>query len=75
MRFVVDVQGKMSGGMILTYYPKEGDELPTARIGDKISASGNLKLLTNYNNPGQIDGGTLDKKKKTCYIIGGLSIV
>ncbi|MBQ7493509.1 MAG: ComEC/Rec2 family competence protein, partial [Selenomonadaceae bacterium] len=58
MRFVVDVQGKMSGGVILTYYPKNGDELPAARIGDKISAQGNLKLLTNYNNPGQIDGVT-----------------
>ena len=58
MRFVVDVQGKMSGGLILTYYPKDGDELPAARIGDKISARGNLKLLTNYNNPGQIDGVT-----------------
>ena len=55
VRFVVDVQGNMSGGLILTYYPKDGDALPTARIGDKISARGNLKLLTNYNNPGQID--------------------
>ena len=44
--------------MILIYYPKEGEELPTARIGDKISAGGNLKLLTNYNNPGQVDGVT-----------------
>ncbi|MBQ4404971.1 MAG: ComEC/Rec2 family competence protein, partial [Selenomonadaceae bacterium] len=58
MRFVVDVQGKMSGGVILTYYQKNVDELPAARIGDKISAQGNLKLLTNYNNPGQIDGVT-----------------
>ena len=55
VRFVVDVQGNMSGGLILTYYPKDGDALPTARIGDKVSARGNLKLLTNYNNPGQID--------------------
>ncbi|MBD3878734.1 MAG: DNA internalization-related competence protein ComEC/Rec2 [Quinella sp. 1Q5] len=55
LRFVVDVQGNMSGGLILTYYPKDGEQLPTARIGDKISARGNLKLLTNYNNPGQID--------------------
>ena len=58
MRFVVDVQGEMCGGIILTYYAKENEELPTARIGDKISASGNLKLITNYNNPGQIDGVT-----------------
>ncbi len=66
VRFVVDAEtikakGKeqeISGGLILTYYPKAGEEIPTARIGDKISASGNLKLLTNYNNPGQIDGVT-----------------
>ncbi len=58
MRFVVDVQGEMQGGLILTYYPKENEQLPTARIGDKISASGNLKLLHNYNNPGQIDSVT-----------------
>ena len=55
LRFVVDVQGNMSGGLILTYYPKDGEQLPAARIGDRISARGNLKLLTNYNNPGQID--------------------
>ena len=63
LRFVVDAESiklkgseeKISGGLILTYYPKDGESLPTARIGDKISASGNLKLLTNYNNPGQID--------------------
>ena len=66
MRFVVDAESikikgateKISGGLILTYYPKDGEELPTARIDDKISATGNLKLLTNYNNPGQIDGVT-----------------
>lgn len=66
VRFVVDVQSvklkgaeqKISGGLILTCYPKTGEELPAARIGDKISAGGNLKLLTNYNNPGQIDNVT-----------------
>lgn len=66
VRFVVDAQSlklkgaeeKISGGLILTYYPKTGEEIPTARIGDKISAGGNLKLITNYNNPGQIDGVT-----------------
>ena len=66
VRYVVDAETikikgaeeKICGGLILTYYPKEGEEFPTARIGDKISASGNLKLLTNYNNPGQIDGVT-----------------
>ena len=66
VRFVVDAdsikaKGKeqeICGGLILTYYPRVGEEIPTARIGDKISVSGNLKLLTNYNNPGQIDGVT-----------------
>ncbi|MBR0261252.1 MAG: ComEC/Rec2 family competence protein [Selenomonadaceae bacterium] len=50
-----DTEQKIRGGLILTYYPKENETLPTARIGDKISAGGNLKLLHNYNNPGQID--------------------
>lgn len=66
VRFVVDTESikiggaekKISGGLILTYYPKADEILPTARIGDKISAGGNLKLLHNYNNPGQIDGVT-----------------
>ena len=66
VRFVVDAEAikirgateKICGGLILTYYPRAGEELPTARIGDRISAGGNLKLLTNYNNPGQIDNVT-----------------
>ena len=66
VRFIVDAESikvngaekKISGGLILTCYPKENEPLPTARIGDKISAGGNLKLLTNYNNPGQIDNVT-----------------
>lgn len=66
MRFIVDVQTakingaeqKISGGLILTYYPKSDDEIPAARIGDKISADGNLKLISNYKNPGQIDSVT-----------------
>ena len=66
VRFVVDVQTvkvkgelqKISGGLVLTAYPKAGEQIPTARIGDKISASGNVKRITNYNNPGQIDGVT-----------------
>ncbi len=55
VRFVVDVAGDMQGGLILTYYPKPGETLLAARIGDKISAGGNLKLISNYKNPGQID--------------------
>ena len=66
VRFVVDAESinlkgaeqEISGGLILTYYPKTDEEIPAARIGDKIFARGNLKLLSNYNNPGQIDGVT-----------------
>ncbi|MBE8954608.1 MAG: DNA internalization-related competence protein ComEC/Rec2 [Quinella sp. 2Q5] len=63
VRFVVDAKAikingawqKISGGLILTHYPTDGDALPDVRIGDKISAGGKVKLLHNYNNPGQID--------------------
>ncbi len=66
VRFVVDAEAikvknsaqNISGGLILTSYHKAGEKFSTARIGDKISASGNLKLLTNYKNPGQIDNVT-----------------
>ena len=66
VRFVVDAktiklkdaEKKICGGLILTCYPNDGEPLPAARIGDKIFFGGNLKLLTNYNNPGQIDGVT-----------------
>lgn len=66
VRFVVDaekiklkgIEQLISGGFILTYYPKSGEIIPNVQIGDKISTNGNLKLLHNYNNPGQIDGVT-----------------
>ncbi len=65
MRLIVDVESikmkgdniPISGAIILTAYNADGIFEP-ARIGDKVSAEGNLKLLTNYNNPGQIDGVT-----------------
>ena len=65
MRLIVDVESvKMkgddvpaSGAMILTTYNRDG-VFESARIGDRVSAEGNLKLLTNYKNPGQIDGVT-----------------
>ena len=62
MRLIVDVETvklkgvdtPTSGAIILTAYNRENNfELP--RIGDKVSADGNLKLITNYKNPGQID--------------------
>lgn len=61
-RFTVEVEtvqiGKQkfsaSGAMILNSYR---ENIP-ANIGDKISAVGNLKFITNYKNPGQIDNVT-----------------
>ena len=72
VRFVVDAQTvkvkgelqKVSGGFVLTVYPRTVEEIPTARIGDNISASGNLKMITNYGNPGQIDGATRMKSNE-----------
>ncbi|MBQ7705483.1 MAG: DNA internalization-related competence protein ComEC/Rec2 [Selenomonadaceae bacterium] len=61
-RFIVEISsaGKnpASGAMILTSYYKAGEELKPARIGDKISAEGKIKFITNYKNPGQIDMAT-----------------
>ncbi|MBQ6975339.1 MAG: DNA internalization-related competence protein ComEC/Rec2 [Selenomonadaceae bacterium] len=66
LRLIVDVesvksQGKIfqtSGAMILTAYKKLDENFPNARIGDKVFAEGNLKFITNYKNPGQIDSVT-----------------
>ena len=45
-----------SGKIILTeYHGTEEENFPVGEIGDKISANGNLKFITNYKNPGQID--------------------
>ena len=61
-RFIVEVEraGKnsASGAMILTSYYKPDENLKPARIGDKISAEGKIKFITNYKNPGQIDTAT-----------------
>jgi competence protein ComEC len=57
-RFIVEVEKvgdkNASGAIILTSY----NEIKTARIGDKISADGKIKFITNYKNPGQIDSVT-----------------
>ena len=61
-RFIVEVEtvqvGKKkfsaSGAMILN----SRNQNISAQIGDKISASGNLKFITSYKNPGQIDSVT-----------------
>ncbi len=57
-RFIVEVSSAgnkfASGAMIVTAY----NEIKPARIGDKISAEGKIKFITNYKNPGQIDSVT-----------------
>lgn len=65
-RFVVEVENvqikkekiSASGAMILNFYHKSEENFSGANIGDKISASGTVKLITNYKNPGQIDNVT-----------------
>lgn len=62
-RFIVEVEKvqvksekiSVSGAMILNAY---NQNLDSPQIGDKISASGKIKLPTNYKNPGQIDNVT-----------------
>ncbi|MCR5834074.1 MAG: DNA internalization-related competence protein ComEC/Rec2 [Selenomonadaceae bacterium] len=63
VRFIVDAQSiklngsdcEISGALFLNNYVKPNEEVTTGRIGDKIFASGKVKLIHNYNNPGQID--------------------
>ena len=65
-RFIVEVENvqikkekiPVSGGIILNFYHKSEENFSAANIGDKISASGTIKLITNYKNPGQIDNVT-----------------
>ena len=61
-RFIVEVssagKNSASGAIILTSYYKPDENLKPARIGDKISAEGKIKFITNYKNPGQIDTAT-----------------
>lgn len=61
-RFIVEVssagKNSASGAIILTSYYKAGETLKPARIGDKITAEGKIKFITNYKNPGQIDTAT-----------------
>ena len=62
IKFIVDVEKIQtksekifaSGSIILNSY----NQNISANIGDKISASGKIKLPTNYKNPGQIDNVT-----------------
>lgn len=62
-RFLVDVEfvnvgGKnlpASGSIILTDSRQPDESFRRGRIGDKIQATGKIKLPTSYKNPGQID--------------------
>ena len=57
-RFVVEVEragrNAASGGLIVTAY----SGVVNARIGDRITAEGSVKLISGYKNPGQIDSVT-----------------
>lgn len=63
VRYIVDtekvkVQGQeksVTGGISLYTFASKMEEVPTIRIGDKITASGKLRVPIRYNNPGQID--------------------
>ena len=61
-RFIIEVssagKNSASGAIILTSYYKPNENIKPARIGDKISAEGKIKFITNYKNPGQIDTAT-----------------
>lgn len=58
LRMILDVETPYSGGVILNSYYQPDNAVPNVRIGDEVRASGKVKLLTNYNNPGQIDSVT-----------------
>ena len=61
-RFIIEVssagKNSASGAIILSSYYKPNENIKPARIGDKISAEGKIKFITNYKNPGQIDTAT-----------------
>ncbi|MBR1397073.1 MAG: ComEC family competence protein, partial [Selenomonadaceae bacterium] len=63
VRYIVDVETiktgtestPAAGGMYINAHYDSENKIPDAEIGYKISAFGNLRKPTNYNNPGQID--------------------
>lgn len=65
-KFVVEVESvqikkekiSASGNIILNFYHKPTEKISPVNIGDKISAGGTVKLITNFKNPGQIDNIT-----------------
>ena len=68
IRYVVDVENiriknemPATGGLNLNVRYKSENEIPTARIGDKISSYGILRQPINFNNPGQLDIVTMLK--------------
>ena len=63
LRYVLDVEkvrnsGKEShatGGLCVYARVPSADKVPEVRIGDRLRASGTVRLPLRYNNPGQID--------------------
>ncbi len=71
VRYVVDaeeiksaqIKRKVVGGLNINANYKNESNIPTARIGDKITAYGNIKKPLNYSNPGQLDIVTMLKSE------------
>ena len=69
VRYTVDVESirtaqgekSVSGGLAINAHYKDEASVPTALIGYKISAYGNIRKPINYNNPGQLDVVTMLK--------------
>lgn len=49
----------VSGKLVIYARVKEGDHVKTARIGDRVRATGEIRLPHGYQNPGQIDTALL----------------
>lgn len=44
-----------TGGLYIYSRPQEGQDVPDAKIGDVVEASGKVRLPHGYQNPGQLD--------------------
>ena len=71
VRYTVDVESiktaqnekSVSGGLAINARYNDKESIPTALIGYKISAYGNIRRPLNYNNPGQLDNVTMLKNE------------
>ena len=63
VRYIVDAEKvklhgqekAVTGGISLYAFAADRKNVPVIRIGDKVTASGKLRVPIRYNNPGQID--------------------